>query len=106
MASLPDKFDIRAGDPCFYAVSKDPHGPTFSAESSYQAYYDLLVHQGRQRHPDPPASGRRGRVKRDLAQNLLLRLETRRPEILAFLEDLTIPFDNNAAERALRMMKE
>ena len=73
--------------------------------ASYQAYYDLLVHQGRQRHPDPPASGRRGRVKRDLAQNLLLRLETRRPEILAFLEDLTIPFDNNAAERALRMMK-
>lgn len=73
--------------------------------ASYQALYSALVHQGRQRHPDPPAFGRRGRAKRDLAQNLLLRLETHRSEILAFLEDLTIPFDNNAAERALRMMK-
>ena len=73
--------------------------------TSYHALYDTLVHHGRQRHPEPEPSGRRGRVKRDLAQNLLTRLETHRSEILAFFDDITIPFDNNAAERALRMMK-
>ena len=36
---------------------------------------------------------------------MIRRLETHRPEILAFWEDLTTPFDNNTAERALRMMK-
>jgi transposase len=69
------------------------------------ALYDTLVHHGRQRHPEPEPSGRRGRVKRDLAQNLLTRLETHRSEIMAFVADIIIPFDNNAAERALRMMK-
>lgn len=73
--------------------------------ASYNALYDTVVHHGRQRHPEPEPSGRRGRVKRDLAQNLLTRLETHRSEILAFFDDIPIPFDNNAAERALRMMK-
>ena len=73
--------------------------------ASYHALYDTFVHHGRPRHPNPEPSGRRGHVKRDWAQNMLTRLETHRSEILAFFDDITIPFDHNAAERALRMMK-
>jgi transposase len=73
---------------------------------SFMGLYHALVQQGRARHPDPQSTGmKRGRVKRDLAQNLIGRLETRQTEILAFLDDFAIPFDNNAAERALRMTK-
>ncbi len=47
----------------------------------------------------------RGRVKQTPAQNLLERLWLGQDQVLAFLDDLTIPFDNNQAERDLRMLK-
>lgn len=76
------------------------------ARTSYRALYDLYVGQGRISHPDPvPGRDQHGRPKRTFPQNLLRRLETRPDEILAFFYDLQIPFDNNAAERALRMIK-
>src|SRR5260221_644398 len=56
----------------------------------------------------PPPARRprqRGRVKQTPAQNLLERLWLGQEQVLAFLDDLTIPFDNNQAERDLRMLK-
>ena len=43
-------------------------------------------------------------MKRSPAQNLLERLWLGQEAALAFLGDLTIPFDNNQAERDLRML--
>jgi transposase len=38
-------------------------------------------------------------------RNRLERLWLGQDEVLAFLDDLTIPFDNNQAQRDLRMLK-
>lgn len=48
---------------------------------------------------------RRGRLAQSPARNLLERLALGQEHVLAFLDDLTIPFDNNQAERDLRGLK-
>ena len=80
--------------------------------ATLDAHYDHLLAQGRTANPlpPPPPEGippppRRGKRKQTKAQNLLDRLTTHRREVLAFLDDFAVPFDNNQAERDLRMMK-
>jgi transposase len=65
------------------------------------ARYDRLVAEGQVAHlpPDVPPSAYRQ------ARNLLRRLERRKAEVLRFLSDPAVPFDNNLAERDLRMVK-
>ncbi len=74
--------------------------------------YDAILAQGFAFHASQPAlvraSGkakRRGRTPRRVGHNLLLRLSTRKPDVLRFLSDPAVPFTNNQAERDGRMMK-
>jgi hypothetical protein len=51
------------------------------------------------------ATKRRGRQKQSAAKNLLDDLLRRAEQVLAFLDDLSVPFTNNLTERDLRMVK-
>ena len=73
--------------------------------AGYEAAYTRFVHEGLRANPPPKATGKPGRTKRTPARNLLDRLVTHRAAILAFLQDFRVPFDNNQAERDLRMLK-
>ena len=75
--------------------------------ADYEQRYGALLQAGlEEEHHDPsPPSGQRGRKKQSKSKNLLDRLTKYQAETLAFMKDFAVPFDNNLAERDLRMMK-
>jgi transposase len=72
----------------------------------WEAQFLCLLDEGDQAHPRATAPpGQRGRCKQSDARNLLDRLRKQQKAVLNFLEDLRVAFDNNLAERDLRMVK-
>ena len=70
--------------------------------------YDTIVTLGFTENPLPkakPPPGKRGRPKKSKARNLVERFEKHKDAILRFVHDFKVPFDNNLAERDIRMMK-
>lgn len=74
----------------------------------FEKRYKRILKMGDAETPLPlKASGKkkRGRPKKDKARNLLERFEQHQREILAFMYDFHVPFDNNLSERDIRMIK-
>src|SRR5712692_721688 len=69
--------------------------------------YDAILTEGYVANPPapPPEKRTRGRPKQSPARNLLDRLSQGKWAVLRFLHDFAVPFDNNLAERDLRMIK-
>lgn len=73
--------------------------------SKLEGRYETILLEGYALNPEPERrEGQRGRVKRGKALNLLDRFRDRQHEVLGYLY-FDLPFDNNEAERDLRMMK-
>jgi hypothetical protein len=82
--------------------------PDDQARARLHVRYERLLADGQAANPPPPARNprrRRGRARRSSAARLLARLDTHRDEVLRSLDDCRVPFDNNQAERDLRMVK-
>ena len=76
---------------------------------AFEARYAAILEQGFEVNPMPiplpDAPKKRGRPKRSPPRNLLERLCSQQAAVLGFMNDFEVPFDNNQAERDLRMMK-
>jgi len=66
---------------------------------------DGLAFHEAQPPPSEKKGKRRGPQRRRTGHNLLLRLQSRKDDVLRFLTDPAVPFTNNRAEQDLRMMK-
>jgi transposase len=79
--------------------------------AAFEARYQQILDQGFRANPPPPPppikhrrkSG--GRLKQAPARNLLDRLQNHQTSVLGFMHNFDVPFDNNQAERDIRMVK-
>lgn len=83
--------------------------PELETILDFVARYDQILQQGfaeeARTQPSEPCAKKRGKTKQSKSKNLLDRMQERRLSVLGFLCDPDIPFDNNQAERDVRMVK-
>lgn len=100
MVKIEKEARVEAG---FHAFSRDNI-------LEFELAYEKLLSEGctyySTRLPPPSKTeGKRGRKKQWPGKNLLDRLKEHRASVLAFMYDFNVPFDNNLAERDIRMCK-
>lgn len=75
----------------------------------FEKRYDEILELGEKANPLPcknqSESHKRGKQARSKARNLLERMRLYKADILRFMHDSEVPFDNNLAERDIRMSK-
>lgn len=73
--------------------------------AQYRQRFRYLVEQGLKDYPPEVLQSNSSNGKKSKAHNLLLALDNYTDEALCFLYNFNVPFDNNGAERDIRMLK-
>ena len=74
--------------------------------SKFDTEYDDIIKTAYEENPLPETSAKkRGRKKKSKVLNLICRLDNYKASVCLFIKNLCVPFDNNQAERDLRMVK-
>jgi transposase len=81
--------------------------PAIERDQWLAQYFEILAcgFAAQAQAPPPVSSPKRGRPKQSAAKNLLDDLLQRAEQIIAFVDDVSLPFTNNQAERDFRMVK-
>jgi transposase len=74
---------------------------------NFSAKYEQIISDAYVENPweVPIGPPRRGRKKKTKPLNLIERLDKQQEQVLLFMNDFSVPFDNNLAERDIRMVK-
>ena len=74
--------------------------------SKFDTEYDDIIKTAYEENPLPETPAKkRGRKKKSKVLNLICRLDNYKASVCLFIKNLCVPFDNNQAERDLRMVK-
>jgi transposase len=81
-------------------------------QNAFLNQYEKITRKARKLNPDPPKQfigpGPPTVKKRETGptpRSIINRLQKKRDDVLRFMTDLNVPFDNNGSERDLRMLK-
>lgn len=98
---------IRANNAVLKAKGQAQTALSPSKIAQFIHQYDTITKAALRYYQTPPLTPikQRGRIKQSKGKNLLDRFKRYKRETLRFLNDFTVPFTNNQAERDLRMIK-
>jgi transposase len=90
----------------FEAASKGESSLSRERVLALERRYGELLVAGHEANPVlAKRRGKKGPAKKSKGKNLVERLENQRGWVLRFMRDFRVPFDNNQAERDVRMVK-
>lgn len=90
------------------AVEQGKQALSYYYHHKFSTMYDRIIEAAYRETPEPlPATGKkkRGKKKRGKALALVDRLKALKGAVCLFTKNFAVPFDNNQAERDLRMIK-
>lgn len=88
------------------AVEQEKEALSYYYLHKFDMQYDEIIKKAYNENPLPESTGKkRGRKKKTKVLNLVDRLCNYKASVCLFIKNLCVPFDNNQAERDLRMIK-